>query len=87
MLRRVDLFLLAFFSLAGASHAQSLDPAGLIRPVLLERAVEAMEARGHDGHATGIYTWRYLHRLGSRADALLAEYAAALAARGLRRDA
>ena len=53
MLRRVDLFLLAFFSLAGASHAQSLDPAGLIRPVLLERAVEAMEARGHDGHATG----------------------------------
>lgn len=53
MLRRVDLFLLAFFSLAGGSHAQSLDPAGLIRPVLLERAVEAMEARGHDGHATG----------------------------------
>ena len=53
MLRRVDLFLLAIFNLAGASHAQPLDPAGLIRPVLLERAVEAMEARGHDGHATG----------------------------------
>lgn len=53
MLRRVALFLLAFFSLSGASHARYLDPAGLIRPVLLERAVEAMEARGHDGDATG----------------------------------
>lgn len=40
-----------------------------------------------DGHATGIYTWRYLHRLGTQGDAMLADYAAALAAKGLSRDA
>lgn len=38
-----------------------------------------------DGHSTGIYSWRYLHKLGTRADAMLADYAAALAARGLSR--
>ncbi len=40
-----------------------------------------------DGHSTGIYTWRYLHRLGTRADEMLADYAAALAAKGLSRGA
>lgn len=39
-----------------------------------------------DGHSTGIYTWRYLHRLGTEKDRMLGEYAAALAAKGLRRD-
>ncbi len=53
MIRRVALFLLAFFSLSGVSQAQSLDPEGLIRSALLGRALEAMEARGHDGRATG----------------------------------
>lgn len=38
-----------------------------------------------DGHSTGIYTWRYLHKLGTEAEALLAAYAAALADKGLRR--
>lgn len=39
-----------------------------------------------DGHSTGIYTWRYLHKLGTRGEAMLAEYAAALAAKGLSRS-
>lgn len=39
-----------------------------------------------DGHSTGIYTWRYLHKLGTEADALLAGYASALADKGLRRS-
>ncbi len=40
-----------------------------------------------DGHSSGIYTWRYLHRLGTQGEQLLADYAAALAAKGLGRDA
>ena len=39
-----------------------------------------------DGHSTGIYTWRYLHKLGTQGEAMLADYAAALAAKGLRRE-
>ena len=53
MIRRAALFLLVFFSAGTLAKAQSLDPDGLIRPALLERAVEAMEARGHEGHASG----------------------------------
>ena len=40
-----------------------------------------------DGHSSGIYTWRYLHRLGTQSKQLLADYAVALAAQGLSRDA
>ena len=39
-----------------------------------------------DGHATGIYTWRYLHELGSRHADKWAVYEAELAAKGLTRD-
>lgn len=39
-----------------------------------------------DGHSSGIYTWRYLHKLGTQAETLLADYAAALAEKGLSRD-
>lgn len=39
-----------------------------------------------DGHDTGLYTWRYLHELGERQDAVWQTYLAALAARGLSRD-
>ena len=39
-----------------------------------------------DGHSTGIYTWPYLHKLGVGGEAMLAEYAAALAAKGLSRS-
>lgn len=53
MIPRAALFLLVFFSASALARAQSLDPNGLIRPALLERAVEAMEARGHEGHASG----------------------------------
>ncbi len=53
MMRLVAPFLLAFSCLAAVAHAQSLDPKGLIRPELLERAVTAMETRGHEGHASG----------------------------------
>ena len=47
------LFMLMVLATASAAQAQALDPDGKIRPALLARAVEAMEARGHDGHATG----------------------------------
>jgi len=53
MMRRVALFLLAFLSLCGAAQPQTLDPGGLIRPELLDRAVEAVDARGHEGRAPG----------------------------------
>ncbi len=39
-----------------------------------------------DGHSSGIYTWRYLHKLGTEGEAMLAAYAAELAAKGLSRD-
>lgn len=54
MMRRVALFLFAFFSLCGAAQPQTLDPGGLIRPELLDRAVAAMDARGHEGRAAGM---------------------------------
>ncbi|HEX7639787.1 MAG TPA: DUF971 domain-containing protein [Burkholderiaceae bacterium] len=40
-----------------------------------------------DGHASGLYTWDYLYRLGSEQDALHAQYLERLAAAGLDRDA
>lgn len=39
-----------------------------------------------DGHSTGIYTWRYLLKLGTEGEAMLSAYAAALAAQGLSRQ-
>ena len=39
-----------------------------------------------DGHATGLYSWRYLRELGERQDALWTAYEEALAERGLSRD-
>ncbi len=39
-----------------------------------------------DGHASGLFTWDYLHKLGSQQDALWAEYDAKLAAAGKGRD-
>lgn len=53
MIHRAALFLLVFFSHGVAARAQTPDPGGLIRPELLERAVAAMDARGHEGRATG----------------------------------
>lgn len=55
----------------------------------------ALEPVGHyavkptfdDGHDSGIYTWEYLHFLGSRQDQLWREYEARLAAAGVDRDA
>jgi len=38
-----------------------------------------------DGHSTGIYSWRYLHRLGMQGETMMAAYTAALAAKGLSR--
>ena len=40
-----------------------------------------------DGHDSGIFTWDYLHFLGSRQDELWRDYEARLAAAGLDRDA
>ncbi|MFN7164372.1 MAG: murein L,D-transpeptidase catalytic domain family protein [Hyphomonas sp.] len=53
MMRLVALFLLAISGVTAFAHAKTLDPGGVIRPELLERAVAAMEARGSAGHATG----------------------------------
>jgi DUF971 family protein len=39
-----------------------------------------------DSHSTGIFTWTYLHELGSRRDEKWASYEAELAAKGLSRD-
>ncbi len=39
-----------------------------------------------DGHATGIYSWRYLRFLGENKDDLMADYADALAEQGLSRE-
>ena len=38
-----------------------------------------------DGHDTGLYSWRYLHELGSGQDRVWQTYLDALAARGLSR--
>lgn len=39
-----------------------------------------------DGHDTGLFTWRYLHKLGEHQDWLWRAYEEALAERGLSRD-
>jgi DUF971 family protein len=39
-----------------------------------------------DMHSTGIYSWRYLHELGSEQERRWAEYLAELGAKGLSRD-
>ncbi|MET0384156.1 MAG: DUF971 domain-containing protein [Burkholderiaceae bacterium] len=57
--------------------------------------IEALVPIGHyavkptfsDGHDSGLFTWDYLHRLGSEQDALFAQYLGRLAAAGLDRDA
>ena len=38
-----------------------------------------------DGHATGLYTWRYLYKLGTEGDRLMAAYLSELEAKGLSR--
>lgn len=47
----------------------------------------AVQPRFSDGHDSGIFTWEYLHRLGSQQDALWAQYLQRLADAGLDRDA
>ena len=62
-------------------------------PGKAEVAITAVEPVGNyairigfdDGHSTGIYSWRYLHRLGSQGETMMAAYTAALAAKGLSR--
>jgi DUF971 family protein len=39
-----------------------------------------------DGHDTGLFTWRYLRKLGEEQDALMAAYQAALTKLGRSRD-
>ena len=56
-------------------------------------AITAVEPVGHyavrlrfdDGHATGIYSWRYLYELGDRQEELWQGYVAALETAGLSR--
>ena len=46
----------------------------------------AVRIRFDDGHATGLFSWSYLHDLGRRQDEIWDTYLKALAARGLSRD-
>ena len=47
----------------------------------------AVLPRFSDGHESGIFTWGYLHELGTRQDELWRQYLDRLAAAGLDRDA
>ncbi len=47
----------------------------------------AVVLRFNDGHETGIYTWSFLKALGEEYEARWARYLAALAERGLAREA
>jgi len=57
--------------------------------------IQGLETVGHygvqptfdDGHSTGIFSWDYLHFLGSEQDKLWRDYEARLAAAGVSRDA
>ncbi len=57
--------------------------------------IQGLETVGHygvqptfdDGHSTGIFSWDYLHFLGSEQDKLWREYEARLSAAGVSRDA
>lgn len=57
--------------------------------------IDAVEPVGHygikpvfsDGHASGIFSWEYLYRLGAEQDTLWQDYLARLAEAGLDRDA
>ncbi len=47
----------------------------------------AVQPRFSDGHDSGIFSWAYLHELGSRQEELWADYEHKLAAAGRHRDA
>lgn len=47
----------------------------------------AVRLRFDDGHATGIYSWRYLYEMGERQDELWQRYLGQLEQKGLSRDA
>ena len=47
----------------------------------------AVQPTFSDGHDTGIFTWEYLHFLGSQQEKLWSDYAERLAAAGVQRDA
>jgi DUF971 family protein len=46
----------------------------------------AVQPRFSDGHATGIYSWEYLHEIGRNRDAMWREYLQRLQAAGARRE-
>lgn len=46
----------------------------------------AVRLRFDDMHDTGIFTWPFLRDMGERRDAIMTEYEAELAAKGLSRD-
>lgn len=60
-----------------------------------EVGIDSLEAVGNyavqptfsDGHSSGIFSWEYLHYLGSQQDALFKRYEERLAAAGKSRDA
>ena len=46
----------------------------------------AVRIRFDDGHDTGIYTWRYLHELGTRREKIWNRYLARLEGEGMSRE-
>jgi len=53
MIRFACLLSLGFAALLAPADAKALDPEGRIRPEILERAIDAMDARGHRGKESG----------------------------------
>ncbi len=73
----------------GHSPSQKTVVAGKARVGIVE--VEpvghyAIRIRFDDGHATGIYSWRYLYEMGENKESIQQAYLNALAARGLSRE-
>ena len=66
-------------TIAGRAHVGILE----LEPV----GNYAVRIKFDDLHDTGIFSWRYLYELGVKKDELWAKYLAALAERGLSREA
>jgi len=79
-------------------HSPSAEVQGHGNPVLqtgkINVALEGIEPAGQyalkltfsDGHDSGLYSWDYLHHLGTHQEQLWSDYLAALAAAGKSRD-
>ena len=71
------------------NHGQPILQTGKLRVRLTHVAAAgtyALKLSFDDGHDTGLFTWQYLHQLGSQQQSLWETYLAALSAAGKSRD-